>query len=259
MCVRSARQSRCAAGAQRCRGHSSHRHLLGAASVRHAYLGLRHEQTDRSRAGRRRRLWPEALGRDCLRLDWLVGGDLPETIQIAERYGFANASTHLAEALSSPGLEAVILSTPTPLHALRRFSAFRPGNRKFQGHHRHARNRPRTSPCPVRRTDAPASFGSVGFWPAAGVCANDPRARRGSVPICSDVRSHHSRFALASTERSRRLAIAIVPAYSKSKRRPASCRSSGACATRKRRGRPARGSARISRHTTSLVFLNAAL
>jgi 2-hydroxy-4-carboxymuconate semialdehyde hemiacetal dehydrogenase len=50
------------------------------------------------------------------RLVSLVGGDLAETIRIADRYGIPHASTELAEALSWSGVDAVILCIPTPLH-----------------------------------------------------------------------------------------------------------------------------------------------
>src|ERR1700754_3367064 len=51
------------------------------------------------------------------RLVSLVGGDLAETIAIADRHGIPHASTDLADALSLPGVDAVILCTPTPQHA----------------------------------------------------------------------------------------------------------------------------------------------
>lgn len=47
----------------------------------------------------------------------LVGGRLEPTRAIAERYGIAHATTDLAECLARDDVEAVILCTPTGLHA----------------------------------------------------------------------------------------------------------------------------------------------
>jgi 2-hydroxy-4-carboxymuconate semialdehyde hemiacetal dehydrogenase len=47
-----------------------------------------------------------------------VVGRLPEpTRAVAARYGIGHATTELAEALAQPGLDAVILATPTQMHA----------------------------------------------------------------------------------------------------------------------------------------------
>ena len=47
----------------------------------------------------------------------LVGRRLEPTRSIATKYGVGHATTELAEALEQPGLDAVILATPTQLHA----------------------------------------------------------------------------------------------------------------------------------------------
>jgi 2-hydroxy-4-carboxymuconate semialdehyde hemiacetal dehydrogenase len=47
----------------------------------------------------------------------VVGRELPATQEIARKYGAAHATTDLAEALRQPGVDAVILATPTQLHA----------------------------------------------------------------------------------------------------------------------------------------------
>ena len=47
----------------------------------------------------------------------LVGRRLEPTQAIAAKYGIAHACTDLAEALEQPGLDAVILCTPTQMHA----------------------------------------------------------------------------------------------------------------------------------------------
>ena len=47
----------------------------------------------------------------------LVGRELDKTQEIAKAYGIGHATTDLAESLKRPGLGAVILSTPTQMHA----------------------------------------------------------------------------------------------------------------------------------------------
>ena len=47
----------------------------------------------------------------------LVGRRLEATRAIADKYGIGHATTDLAEALDQPGLDAVILCTPTQMHA----------------------------------------------------------------------------------------------------------------------------------------------
>lgn len=47
----------------------------------------------------------------------VVGRRLEPTQAVAERYGVPHACTDLAEALERPGLDAVILATPTQMHA----------------------------------------------------------------------------------------------------------------------------------------------
>ena len=47
----------------------------------------------------------------------LVGRERAKTETVARQYGIAHASTELSEALALPSLDAVILCTPTPMHA----------------------------------------------------------------------------------------------------------------------------------------------
>ena len=47
----------------------------------------------------------------------LVGRELEPTRAIAAKYGIGHACTDLAEALEQPGLDAVVLCTPTQIHA----------------------------------------------------------------------------------------------------------------------------------------------
>jgi 2-hydroxy-4-carboxymuconate semialdehyde hemiacetal dehydrogenase len=47
----------------------------------------------------------------------VVGRDFAATREVATKYGVPHATTELAEALDRPGVQAVILATPTPLHA----------------------------------------------------------------------------------------------------------------------------------------------
>jgi len=47
----------------------------------------------------------------------VVGRRLEPTRQVAAKYGIPHATTELAEALAQPGLDAVILCTPTQMHA----------------------------------------------------------------------------------------------------------------------------------------------
>ncbi|MEJ2087143.1 MAG: Gfo/Idh/MocA family oxidoreductase [Gammaproteobacteria bacterium] len=54
---------------------------------------------------------------DGVEVDSLVGRTLDKTQKIADGYGVPHATTDLTEALSRPGVEAVILCTPTQQHA----------------------------------------------------------------------------------------------------------------------------------------------
>lgn len=57
----------------------------------------------------------------------VVGAKLPETQSVAQRFGVPHAATDLAESLSLPGVDAVILATPTPLHAVQAIQCLRAG------------------------------------------------------------------------------------------------------------------------------------
>ena len=47
----------------------------------------------------------------------LVGRELDKTQEAAKKYGVGHVTTDLADALKLPGLDAVILATPTQMHA----------------------------------------------------------------------------------------------------------------------------------------------
>ena len=47
----------------------------------------------------------------------LVGRELDKTQEAAKKYGVGHTTTELADALKQPGLDAVILATPTQMHA----------------------------------------------------------------------------------------------------------------------------------------------
>jgi 2-hydroxy-4-carboxymuconate semialdehyde hemiacetal dehydrogenase len=47
----------------------------------------------------------------------VVGRQLPPTEEVARKYGVPHATTDLGEALAQPGVDAVILCTPTQMHA----------------------------------------------------------------------------------------------------------------------------------------------
>ncbi|WP_297803877.1 Gfo/Idh/MocA family oxidoreductase, partial [uncultured Brevundimonas sp.] len=47
----------------------------------------------------------------------LISHDIDATRAVADRYGIAHATTDLNEALAKPEVDAVILCTPTPIHA----------------------------------------------------------------------------------------------------------------------------------------------
>ncbi|MBV9882603.1 MAG: Gfo/Idh/MocA family oxidoreductase, partial [Sphingomonadaceae bacterium] len=54
---------------------------------------------------------------DDVELVSVVGRTLEPTQKVADKYGIGHATTELADALEQPGLDAVILATPTQLHA----------------------------------------------------------------------------------------------------------------------------------------------
>lgn len=57
----------------------------------------------------------------------LIGRDLGKTQAVAQRYAIPHATTELDEALAMPDLDAVILCTPTPLHASQSLACLRAG------------------------------------------------------------------------------------------------------------------------------------
>lgn len=57
----------------------------------------------------------------------LIGRDLEKTRKVAEEYGVAHVTTELAEALALPEVDAVILCTPTQLHAAQAIACLQAG------------------------------------------------------------------------------------------------------------------------------------
>ena len=57
----------------------------------------------------------------------LVGRELEPTREAARRYGIEHATTDLGEALARPGVDAVILATPTQLHAAQAIQCMKAG------------------------------------------------------------------------------------------------------------------------------------
>ncbi|MDR1967410.1 MAG: Gfo/Idh/MocA family oxidoreductase [Burkholderiaceae bacterium] len=57
----------------------------------------------------------------------LVGRELDKTRQIAGKYGIGHVTTDLADSLGQPGLDAVILCTPTQIHAAQAIQCLKAG------------------------------------------------------------------------------------------------------------------------------------
>ena len=57
----------------------------------------------------------------------VVGRELDKTQEAAKKYGVGHATTELAESLKLPGLDAVILATPTQMHAAQSIQCLQAG------------------------------------------------------------------------------------------------------------------------------------
>jgi 2-hydroxy-4-carboxymuconate semialdehyde hemiacetal dehydrogenase len=57
----------------------------------------------------------------------VMGRELDKTREVAAKYGIAHVTDDLAEALAQPGVDAVILCTPTQLHAAQAIACLRAG------------------------------------------------------------------------------------------------------------------------------------
>src|ERR1700691_5385670 len=57
----------------------------------------------------------------------LVGRELDKTREAAAKYGVGHVTTDLADALRLPGLDAVILATPTQMHAAQAIQCLKAG------------------------------------------------------------------------------------------------------------------------------------
>ena len=64
---------------------------------------------------------------DGVEVATLAGGIEADTRELAEQQGIGHWSLDLAECLDRPGIEAVILATPTPVHAAQAIQALRAG------------------------------------------------------------------------------------------------------------------------------------
>ena len=63
-------------------------------------------------------------GVECISV---VGRELDKTQEAAKKYGVGHATTDLAESLKLPGLDAVILATPTQMHAAQTIQCLKAG------------------------------------------------------------------------------------------------------------------------------------
>ena len=63
-------------------------------------------------------------GVECISV---VGRELDKTREAAAKYGVGHATTELSEALKQPGLDAVILATPTQMHAIQTIECLKAG------------------------------------------------------------------------------------------------------------------------------------
>ncbi len=57
----------------------------------------------------------------------LIGRELDKTREVATKYGIGHVTTDLADSLALPGLDAVILCTPTQMHASQTLACLRAG------------------------------------------------------------------------------------------------------------------------------------
>ncbi len=57
----------------------------------------------------------------------IVGGSEESTKAVAEKYGIPHYTTDLAEGLAQPGVEAAIITSPTPIHAKQAIEVMRAG------------------------------------------------------------------------------------------------------------------------------------
>ena len=57
----------------------------------------------------------------------LVSREAEKTRQIADQYAIAHVATDLSESLARPDIDAVILCTPTPLHAQQAIQCLKAG------------------------------------------------------------------------------------------------------------------------------------
>jgi 2-hydroxy-4-carboxymuconate semialdehyde hemiacetal dehydrogenase len=64
---------------------------------------------------------------DAVQVASLAGGDAEQTAQVAKKFNIPHWTTDLAQALAQPGVEAVLLATPTQMHASQAEQCMRAG------------------------------------------------------------------------------------------------------------------------------------
>jgi 2-hydroxy-4-carboxymuconate semialdehyde hemiacetal dehydrogenase len=64
---------------------------------------------------------------DGVEVTSIIGRELPKAQEVAQKYGARHATTELDEALARPDVDAVILCTPTQLHARQSIAAMKAG------------------------------------------------------------------------------------------------------------------------------------
>ena len=64
---------------------------------------------------------------DGVKVVSLVSRDLDKTREVADKYGIGHVTTELAESLALPGVDAVILCTPTQMHAAQGIQCLKAG------------------------------------------------------------------------------------------------------------------------------------
>src|SRR3954462_15531335 len=64
---------------------------------------------------------------DGVEITSIIGRELPKAQEVASKYGAKHVTTELSEALARPDVDAVILCTPTQMHAQQSIAALKAG------------------------------------------------------------------------------------------------------------------------------------
>ena len=62
----------------------------------------------------------------------LIGRELPKTQEVADKYGIAHVTTDLNESLAMKDVDAVILCTPTQMHASQTLACLKAGKHEIK-------------------------------------------------------------------------------------------------------------------------------